>query len=74
MDISDYESPLERAKRLTRDQVRAGLLEPWVLDRQNGEAMRDRRNAAEDRMRTAELRRSAFRIVGTGDAKESGQS
>ncbi len=51
---SRTESPLQRAKRLTQDQVGAGQLYPWVMGDQD---QRDRFNQARDR-------RGAFHIVG----------
>ncbi len=47
------ESPMERARRLTQEQVDAGRLYPWVMGDAN---QRDRFNQAKDR-------RSAFHVV-----------
>jgi hypothetical protein len=57
-----YESPLERAKRLTRENIDRGFLPAWVLDRRNGPEERDRMNRAKD----ADHRRSQFMIVPGG--------
>lgn len=47
--MTDHESPMERAKRLTGDEVASGRLLPWVMDRVDGPKQRDRFNAAKDR-------------------------
>ncbi len=55
----EYESPLDRARQKTEEAIRKGYVLPWVLDRENGEATRDRLNAAKDR-------RAGFRLIDGG--------
>ena len=59
VDWSRHASPLEKARRATEAEVRAGRLRSWVLDRQNGAETRDRHLNAIDR-------RNAFRVIRGG--------
>lgn len=60
MDKPKHESPLDRAKRLTKECVYQGLLHPWVM---GDGAQRDRFNQARDR-------RNAFHVVRSAPAKQ----